>query len=194
MKAQSVREQLLDHTFALIRRRGFNGFSYRDLADRVGVKTSSIHYYFPCKNDLIYEAVEHYSKQKAEVLASIPDDLPGAEKLRRFQGLVQHGVCTGKVLCLGGMVAFDVELLDERVGLALKSFFRQQEKWLANVLAEGRRDGTLVFHGMPEEAGRVLFAAVQGAALAARLFDDTGRIAEVLSRFYADTPAEQASA
>ena len=51
MKTQSVREQVLEHTLVLIRRRGVNGFSYRDPTELVGVKTSSIHYYFPSKDD-----------------------------------------------------------------------------------------------------------------------------------------------
>ena len=51
MKTQSVREQLLAHALELIQRRGYNGFSYRDLAELVGVKTSSIHYYFPYSGD-----------------------------------------------------------------------------------------------------------------------------------------------
>lgn len=49
MTTQSVRDQLLEHTLVLVRQRGFNGFSYRDLAERVGVKTSSIHYHFPSR-------------------------------------------------------------------------------------------------------------------------------------------------
>ena len=42
MNTRSVREQLVEHALVLIRRRGFNGFSYRDLADLVGVKTLSL--------------------------------------------------------------------------------------------------------------------------------------------------------
>ena len=57
----TTRELLLAHAEKLIRTRGCNGFSYRDLAEHVGVKTSSIHYYFPGKDDLLYEAVEAYS-------------------------------------------------------------------------------------------------------------------------------------
>ena len=72
MKTQSVREQLLEHTLVLIRRRGFNGFSYRDLAELVGVKTSSIHYYFPTKDDLVLEAVKTYSAMMSERLRFRP--------------------------------------------------------------------------------------------------------------------------
>ena len=57
----NTRDQLLAHAEKLIRTRGCNGFSYRDLAEHVGVKTSSIHYYFPGKDDLLYEAVEAYT-------------------------------------------------------------------------------------------------------------------------------------
>ena len=31
----------------LVRTRGYNGFSYRDLAEQIGIKTASIHYRFP---------------------------------------------------------------------------------------------------------------------------------------------------
>ena len=48
----TVREQILDHAITLMMLRGYNGFSYRDLSELVGVKTSSIHYYFPSKEDL----------------------------------------------------------------------------------------------------------------------------------------------
>ncbi|WP_438876632.1 TetR/AcrR family transcriptional regulator, partial [Bacillus cereus group sp. BC7] len=56
----TVREQILDHAITLMMLRGYNGFSYRDLSDLVGVKTSSIHYYFPSKDDLVLEAVSVY--------------------------------------------------------------------------------------------------------------------------------------
>ncbi len=69
----TTRELLLAHAEKLIRTRGCNGFSYRDLAEHVGVKTSSIHYYFPGKDDLLYEAVEATARAPwARCAASTP--------------------------------------------------------------------------------------------------------------------------
>ena len=69
MKAVSpVREQLLEHTLVLLGTRGYNGFSYRDLAELVGVKTSSIHYYFPTKEDLALAAVQTYAANIGEIM------------------------------------------------------------------------------------------------------------------------------
>lgn len=72
----NTRDQLLAHAEKLIRTRGCNGFSYRDLAEHVGVKTSSIHYYFPGKDDLLYEAVEAYSARALAALRAIDQSLP----------------------------------------------------------------------------------------------------------------------
>lgn len=44
----------------LLQRKGFNGFSYRDLAAEIGIKTSSIHYHFPTKDDLALNLVRNY--------------------------------------------------------------------------------------------------------------------------------------
>ena len=67
----TVREQILDHAITLIMLRGYNGFSYRDLSSLVGVKTSSIHYYFPSKDDLVLEAVNAYSNEVLGALHGI---------------------------------------------------------------------------------------------------------------------------
>jgi len=39
--------KILDLAETLIRQNGYNGFSFRDIASGVGVKSSSVHYYFP---------------------------------------------------------------------------------------------------------------------------------------------------
>ena len=45
-------DEILDVAEALVQTRGYNGFSFRDVAAAVGVKSSSVHYHFPTKADL----------------------------------------------------------------------------------------------------------------------------------------------
>ena len=47
MKENSTRERILDSAQALAQARGFNAFSYADIATELGVKKASIHYHFP---------------------------------------------------------------------------------------------------------------------------------------------------
>lgn len=179
MNSSPVREKLLQHAQTLLMTRGYNGFSYRDLSDLVGVKTSSIHYYFPSKEDLVLEAVGVYSEEVADALQHVPKALPADEKLDLFASGFGRLVESGDQICLCGMLAADIASLPEPIRTAVKVFFSTNEAWLAQVLTEGREQGTLKFNGEPDSAARALFAAFQGSVLASRLFHAPVRLAEV---------------
>lgn len=180
----NTRDQLLAHAEKLIRTRGCNGFSYRDMAEHVGVKTSSIHYYFPGKDDLLYEAVEAYSARALAALRAIDQSLPARAQLEAYLSLMESRACDSGELCLGGMLAAEVMTLPDRVRGALQGFFRAHEAWLARVLAEGKAQGTLKFNGTAESAGRAVFATVQGCMLVSRLFQQPPAFCEAIGALY----------
>ncbi|MGI4985600.1 MAG: TetR/AcrR family transcriptional regulator [Janthinobacterium lividum] len=180
MNTSTVREQLLAHAQTLLMARGYNGFSYRDLALLVGVKTSSIHYHFPSKDQLALAAVEVYSATARETMARIPADLSADARLRLFAHGAAHWLRRGEYVCLCGMLAADMASLPESVQAGVRAYFEMNEAWLATVLADGRDEGVLVVRGTPEASARTLMAAFQGSVLAARLFGEPSRVAEVI--------------
>src|SRR5471032_2760628 len=101
----TVRDQLLDHAQVLLMTRGYNGFSYRDLSTLVGVKTSSIHYYFPSKEDLVLEAVNTYSADVMSSIYAIDSSASAEKKLDRYVKLFGKIVGEGDQVCLCGMLA-----------------------------------------------------------------------------------------
>ncbi|MDR5736692.1 MULTISPECIES: TetR/AcrR family transcriptional regulator [unclassified Caballeronia] len=179
MDKNTVRESLLDHAQTIMMTRGYNGFSYRDLSELVGVKTSSIHYYFPTKEDLALEAVNAYSADVMSSIYAIDSSAPAEKKLDRYTRLFGRIIGDGKQICLCGMLASDIESLPESVRHAVQAFFRANENWLAKVLAEGEAQGTLDAHGKPETTARALYAAFQGSLLTCRLFQTRARLEEV---------------
>lgn len=174
-----VRDQILDHAITLIMLRGYNGFSYRDLSVLVGVKTSSIHYYFPSKDDLVLEAVSVYSDAVLSALRAVDAALPAHEKLSRYTKMFGRALGDGRQICLCGMLAADIESLPDPVRTAVKAFFKANEDWLTTVLTQGRQEGSLAINGKPEHAARALFAAYQGSVLASRLFQTASRLEDV---------------
>ena len=189
--SNSTRELLLAHAEKLIRTRGCNGFSYRDLAELVGVKTSSIHYYFPCKDDLLYEAVEAYSPRARAAMRGIDAALSAHEQLDQYLSMMESRACGSGELCLAGMLAAEVNSLPERVRGALQGFFRAHEAWLARVLAEGAAQGTKKFSGTPEVAARAVFATVQGCILIARLFQQPAALCEAIGALYVECQGKE---
>jgi len=179
MNTATTRGQLLSHAKVLIRQRGYNGFSYRDLAERVGVKTATIHYHFPCKDDLLIEAIDDYAADEAALMQGIDAALPAGERLSRYAELF-YGTPTDQI-CLCGMLAADFASLSDRARQAVQSFYRTHERWLGNVVADGQRDGSLEWCGDAEAAGRYLFAAFQGTLMSSRLFQTPSRRHDVVA-------------
>ncbi len=177
--ATNTRDQLVLEAQRLILQRGSKGFSYRDLADIVGVKTSSIHYYFPSKDDLVMEAISSYAIVSAQERARIDPTLPADQRLKAYIDSVRCESPQKSLLCLGGALAADFGCVPCSVQQVIARFFADNERWLADVLKDGQEQGTLNVPGDPVVMGRILFAAIQGASMTNRLFGDYGRLREL---------------
>lgn len=180
MDTATTRNQLVAHAQRLIQERGYNGFSYRDLAALVGIKTASIHYHFPQKEDLLLAAVEAYQAQWRAAIRTIPPDLPANAKLQQYVALHKTTFGGTDRVCLGGALAADLGSLPDPVRPALQAFYRANEEWLADVLIQGGRDGSLPQQADPQAGARAFFAALQGSLCSSRLFGNSERVRDIL--------------
>lgn len=100
----------------LLSTRGYNGFSYRDLAKLVGIKTSSIHYYFPAKEDLALVAVQTYATNVDELMGAIAINAPLKEQIDKYLALWRTNLSIGRVCLCGKLVAESARLAGKRAG------------------------------------------------------------------------------
>ena len=164
--------RILDEAERLTQTRGFNGFSYADVAAVVGTTKAALHYHFPAKADLGTALIARYAERFFAALDEIDaSGDPASERLRRYIRLYAD-VLSQDRLCLCGMLAAEYTTLPETMGLALRAFFRRNEGWLAGLLEVGRQAGTLRFEGPAQESARALTAALEGAMLLARAHGD----------------------
>ena len=189
MSDRDTRRKLLDLAETLVRTRGYNGFSFRDLADQIGIKTASIHYHFPTKGDLGEALIEN----EREVFASNLAQLDAAEKsprrrLERFIRLFQSTTigCHNR-MCLGAMLAVEQETWPDAVAHGVRRLFADNESWLAKLLEEGRKKRQFRFKGSADLPARFLFSALEGALLLARAFHDIGRFEGPQPRWIIET-------
>src|SRR5436305_10719560 len=81
-------KRILDIAQRLVQTRGFNNFSYADIAGELGITKASLHYHFPGKAELGQALVARYGERFFEALARIDDDLPNARaKIEAYTGL-----------------------------------------------------------------------------------------------------------
>jgi len=166
---------ILDIAERLAQTKGYNGFSYADIAVELGVTKASLHYHFASKEELGRALIERYQTGFGAALESINLlELKPHEKLRRYVRLYDSVVRNDR-MCLCGMLAAEYATLPEPMQEELKRFFYMNERWLTNVLQQGRRSGLFSFKESASERARVIFGALEGAMLIARSYGDARR-------------------
>ncbi len=177
--ATDTRTALLDLAQELAQTRGLNGFSFRNLADGLGIRTASIHHHFPTKADLARELMVRYRLQfRTELEAIGMQSQDPRRKLQSFMAIFRKTLNTGNRICLCGMLATEFQTLPEPVQREVQLFYEETEKWLAGVLIEGRDQGTLAFNLSAANAAKTILAMLEGAMIAARTFKDEKRLVQ----------------
>jgi TetR/AcrR family transcriptional repressor of nem operon len=196
MAAGSVREdvgtatRILDASEELVQVRGFNGFSYADVSAQVGITKAALHYHFAGKADLGLALITRYTGRFGEALAGLGSSgLTPAAQLAGYAGLYLD-VLRQRKMCLCGMLAAEYQTLPEPMRDAVTSFFDANESWLAEVLEDGRQDGTLRFAGTARDTARVVIACLEGAMLVSRPYGDAGRFETMTASLLASLTRE----
>jgi TetR/AcrR family transcriptional repressor of nem operon len=175
--------RILDIAEELVQSRGYEAFSYADIANALKIRKASIHYHFPSKGELTRALAERYRSAFAAKLGELDRQQPDpTRRLMRYVRLFQDALRQGDHMCLYGMLASDSATLPEAVREEVNRFFAEQEAWLTRLLSEGRQAGELRFEGKPEDAAAALLAGLEGAMLVARSRKDVGYFAGVALR------------
>lgn len=173
--ARDTRAQILDVAERLAQTRGYNGFSYADVAAEVGVTKATLHYHFAGKAELGAALIERYAGRFFEALARI--DREGGDAPRRLRSFaaIYADVLRERRMCLCGMLAADYETLPKPMQEAVVRFFDATEAWLTEVIAGGAKRGDVRVSGSPEEVAQAMLSGLEGAMLVARPYGDVKR-------------------
>ena len=182
----STAQRILDVAEEFAQTRGFNGFSYADVAEKLLVTKASLHYHFPSKADLGQALIERYHRVFGGALDAIDRQTRAApEKMRRYAGLYDS-VMQHNRMCLCGMLAAEYATLPAEMQDQLRRFFDANEVWLAAVLEDGRRAGEFAFRGPAKQRARIVLGALEGAMLVACAYKDGRRFQSAAKQVLAD--------
>jgi TetR/AcrR family transcriptional repressor of nem operon len=174
-EAGDTATRILDIGERLVQVRGFNGFSYADVAAELDMTTATLHYHFPGKAELGRALIERYTLRFMDALAEIDARIPDApEKLDAYAGLYA-GVLRGHRMCLCGMLAAEYQTLPDPMRAAVISFIDANEAWVERVLSDGRQAGSIALAGPASDAARLIVSGLEGAMLVARPYGDLAR-------------------
>ena len=172
-----TRETIMRTAQAVVQAKGYNALSFRELAKDVGIKSASIHYYFPTKGDLGAALARRYTDNAVGYFESlIGGDTPVEDVFRRYVAVFRAALENDNRMCLYGVMAAEYGDLPDEVRAAVDAFSAANVAWLVGLL--GPRHPELSDEALKARA-LAIFAAIEGAQLVARgrgdlaVFDQT---------------------
>jgi TetR/AcrR family transcriptional repressor of nem operon len=168
-------DQILDCAHALIMEVGYSGFSYADIAQRIGIAKPSIHHHFPTKAQLVLKVVQRYREQIRVALEhgarTVTDP---ALQLAGYAGYWEACIADGSAsFCVCAMLASERRTLPDEVKAEVAGHFKTLTGWLGDVLGRGAASGQFTLQQPVAVEAQCFMALIHGAMLSARALDDS---------------------
>jgi TetR/AcrR family transcriptional repressor of nem operon len=173
-------DQILDCAQNLMIEKGYNGFSYADIAQQVAISKPSIHHHFPTKAHLALKVVQRYRNNIADMMKAGAHITDPDQQLGGYIGYWSACILDGSTsFCVCAMLASEQRTLPPEVAAEVAGHFTFLAAWLADVLARGQASGQFVLHQVPALEAHCFMAAVHGAMLTARALGDGAMFGKV---------------
>jgi TetR/AcrR family transcriptional repressor of nem operon len=169
-----TRTKILNAAQRLIQTHSFEGFSFQDLANEVGIRKASLYHHFDSKDAIAVAVLKRAAGWVCTQLQEA-DGRGAAARLERYIDLFRglHG--KAERMCPGGSFASIFGAVSPAVQRALHNFTKMHLVWLEEVVREGAKSGAFkVGDQAPRDIALQIFSSVQGALLTGRLTSDPG--------------------
>jgi TetR/AcrR family transcriptional repressor of nem operon len=179
----TTKEKILDAAQDLIQTRSFHGFSFQDIADRVGVRKPSLYHYFDSKDAIALAVLERAADWVRAQMAKVDGEDPAA-RLERYFDMFRDIHGKGERMCPGGSFASLFGGVSSSLQSALHRFTKLHLDLLESIIREGAERGQFQIKDQrPRDVAMQIFAGAQGALIIGRLTGDTHAIDAVAAEF-----------
>jgi TetR/AcrR family transcriptional repressor of nem operon len=184
MAAADTKERIMAAARLTVQDRGYSGLSFRELAKEVGIKSASIHHYFPTKGELGGALADRYTSDFAAYLDGLlADGLDPHTCLKRYTDVFRDTLRNDNRMCLAGILAAEHKELPDEVRSEVVKFGVMNENWIARVLAKAGVKAGAATAKQNRHRARAIFAAVEGAQLVARSRGDVSVYEEIVATY-----------
>ena len=148
---------LMDAAERRLRIGGFAAFSYRDLAAEVGIKSASVHYHFPTKENLVAAVLRRYTGHVAALIDEAHESEPDPVKV--IAKMLASPVHSKDKLCPCIILGASIRDMAPEVQVEVRNFYQM---WLDKMVA----------HGLTLSKATTVMATLSGAQLMALVMND----------------------
>lgn len=160
----NTNQQILSYGRTFLQCRGYNGFSYRDISQKLGIKNAAIHHYYPLKEDLVTTIFESIRQQFTKDIAKMAQSgCSACEELQYFFDFMLREFDEGRNICPIGSLILDFEELPEKVKEQHLLLMDNVLAWFSEVLKNGLQKGEFIFSEPVDMRAEAIVETLLGA-------------------------------
>src|SRR5712691_7667422 len=154
-------ERLMDLAEARIREAGYRGFSFRDLAAEIGIKSASVHHHFPTKATMAAAVAQRYADRFFAAVARRPPE-SADDAIAAYRSTFKAVLDRDGLMCLFGVLGAEAGGLSPEIASEILFFCRCVEDLSQRI-------------GGPDAETRAfqVIATLEGGMMLARAYQDT---------------------
>ncbi|RBP85092.1 TetR/AcrR family transcriptional regulator [Marinomonas rhizomae] len=177
-----TKSKILDIAEGFIVQGGYNAFSFRDIAEAVGIKSASVHYHYSTKADLVSAVMARYTESFFRQLPDPTDEsLDPKIMINGFIDGFKAKIVDQRDMSLCTMLTSNKGILPESVGHELAAFYQFLLDWLSRIFVRLEK--------IDEDSGLIqasqLLACLHGASILVQGTDKPDFFDKALSRWKA---------
>lgn len=168
MRRTSTKEKILKEGKSLLQQYGYNGFSFQDIANSVGIKKPSLYDHFSSKDDLIIAILAEYN-QLFEAWKIQVNDLNPPEKIRKVFQVFYSFSCDHKKVCPVLALIADMKVISKSAQKEMKNFIDNWLDWLSEIILEGQTKNVFQNNISPHDLSSFIYSQLMGSQLQAKI-------------------------
>jgi TetR/AcrR family transcriptional regulator, transcriptional repressor for nem operon len=171
MKQLTTKQRALIEGRSLLQKHGYNGFSFQDIADLLGIKKPSLYDHFASKEDLILTILKGYREAFDRWSESLAGE-PPLERVRKVFGVFHSFAADHQKICPILSLTADSEVPSKEIRKSMQDFVENWLEWLARQIKEGQKDGSIRKDMDAEALAGFVYSQGMGSQLQSRLRKD----------------------
>ncbi len=167
-KSNNTKNEALSLAKEYLQTLGFSGFSFQTIADSLGIKKASLHYYFSSKEDMGIALLEDY-EEGHKTWAIKVQDLPSKVKLEKMVKGFSSLSAKHNMICPVGAFTSDFYSVSPKMKKRLQEFHFLIRDWLVETIDQGKKEGTIKKTTNSTLAADLFLTTLQGGVQVARI-------------------------
>jgi len=162
--------QIIKLSVELVKKYGYDSFSYADISRKFGIAKASIHHHFPKKDDLGLEICNYIHENMSKAFDKIlSKDTSAKEKIQEYIDLYADMMDNGDNICPIASLQAESNIISEKMKKEVILIDDLENKFIETLLHLGIKSKEFIVTGSIKYEALLISSILKGALMYARI-------------------------